>query len=113
MSLQCAFRGSVQIFLFEKNFRLHLIIALIVLIFGIYVHLNALEWVILLGFVCLVFVAEIINSCLERFLDSALPFKNDKTKIIKDMAAGAVLVSSVFSAIAGLIIFLPKFFCIF
>ena len=111
MSLRCAFKGIAHVFLFEKNFRMHLIIALTMMILGIYMRLNALEWVILLSFVCLVLVTEIINSCLERFLDAALPFKNNKTRVIKDMAAGAVLVASVFSVIAGIIIFLPKIFC--
>lgn len=99
----------MRVFALERNFRIHTIITLIILILGVYFNLNALEWGVLLGFVGLVVITEIINSCLERFLDATLAFRNNRTRDIKDMAAGAVLAASVLAVIVGLLIFLPKF----
>lgn len=107
-SLLNALRGIACVFVFEKNFRIHTVIAIVAISLAFYFDLDALEWGILLVFMGLVLVSEIINSCLERFLDATLGFRNDRTKEIKDMAAGAVLVASLLAAVVGVLIFLPK-----
>ena len=53
-------------------------------------------------------VSEIINTSIERCVDLVTKDYHDLAKVSKDMAAGAVLVSSLFSIIVGLLIFLPK-----
>ena len=51
---------------------------------------------------------ELVNSAIEATVDIAMPEINEKAKVAKDVAAGAVLVSAIASAIIGLIIFIPK-----
>jgi diacylglycerol kinase len=50
-----------------------------------------------------------LNSALEKLSDKVNPEIDPEIKVIKDMAAGAVLWSAFISAVAGLIIFVPKF----
>jgi len=57
-----------------------------------------------------VFVAELFNSAIESLVDLISPDFNKKAGMIKDMAAGAVLISAVTALVAGLIIFIPKLF---
>lgn len=51
---------------------------------------------------------EIINSAIELLTDIASPQFNSKAANVKDMAAGAVLISAIAAIIAGIIIFVPK-----
>ena len=59
------------------------------------------------------FTAEALNTAIERLCDKIEPNKDDKIKIIKDIAAGAVLLSSIFSATVGAIIFIPHIISLF
>ena len=52
--------------------------------------------------------AEMLNSALERLCHYIQPSFNLQIKLIKDMAAGAVLIICIISAIIGALIFLPK-----
>jgi diacylglycerol kinase len=56
----------------------------------------------------LVFSAEMINTAIEHLVDLVSPHSHPLAGKAKDVAAGAVLVAAVFSAIVGLIIFVPK-----
>lgn len=58
----------------------------------------------------MVWFSEIINSCIERCVDYISLEHTDQAKHIKDMAAGAVFIISMFAAIIGLYVFIPKLF---
>ena len=53
---------------------------------------------------------EMFNTAIETVVDMVMPYKNEKAKIAKDVAAGGVLVWAICSAIVGGIIFVPKVF---
>lgn len=50
----------------------------------------------------LVIVAEILNTCIEKLCDVVSPVKDERIKVIKDMAAGAVLFAAIVALILGL-----------
>lgn len=81
---------------------------LLSIIFGLILNINQTEWLLLILFFALVISMEIINSAIELLTDIASPKFNDKAAKVKDMAAGAVLVSAIAAFIAGIIIFVPK-----
>lgn len=60
-----------------------------------------------------VITTELINTAIETTVDIAMPHKNEKAKLAKDISAGAVLILAIGSAIVGFIIFLPKIIAIF
>lgn len=94
----------------EQNFKSHLISAIIVLIAGYFTGLSRIEWFIVLILIALIFSLEMMNTAIERVVDLASPNIHPLAKQAKDIAAGGVLVFAVFSAIIGLLIFLPKWF---
>ena len=55
-----------------------------------------------------VITTELINTAIETTVDIAMPSKNEKAKLAKDIAAGAVVISAITSPRVGLIIFVPK-----
>ena len=112
-SFACAFDGLKDCFLHEKNFRIQYVIALLVIIAGLFFSLTTTEWMII--FICfgVVLSFEIINSAIEKLCDLVCPDFNLTIKKVKDMSASAVLFSAIISFIIGCIIFLPKIIGLF
>lgn len=108
-SLEFALTGILTAFKEEKNMRSHVLSALAAIIAGLIFRISATEWLFLLLSIFLVIAFEIMNSAVENVVDLASDYHfSMRAKNAKDMAAGAVLVVSVFAVITGLIIFLPK-----
>ena len=103
-----AFHGLGRIIKDERNIKIHLLVAAIVLPFLIfYYHLSYIELAIVLTFMSLVIIAEIINTLIEKILDRLHPENHESIALIKDGGAGAVLASAIFSVIIGLILISP------
>jgi undecaprenol kinase/diacylglycerol kinase (ATP) len=100
--------GIRSCFASEPNFRIHSLSAIVVLILSVVLNISPTEW-IAVGF-CIAFVItmEMLNTALEKICDIVQPELHPTIKKVKDIAAGAVMVSAIFSLITGLIIFLPK-----
>lgn len=94
----------------EQNIRFHIAAALIVTVAGLLTGLSAIEWMIIVLVIGGMLAFEMFNSSMERIVDLASPNLHPLAKQAKDMAAGAVLVFAIASAIIGLLIFLPKWF---
>ena len=108
-SLEFALTGIFTAFKEEKNMRSHVLSAVAAIIAGLIFRISAIEWLLLLLSIFLVIAFEIMNSAVENVVDLASDYHfSMRAKNAKDMAAGAVLVVSVFAVITGLIIFLPK-----
>lgn len=103
-----AFKGIKTAF--KKGYNLHIQIfaAVIATLLGFVLNITITEWVVIILCIGLVLSAEIFNSAIEQLTDLVSPERNEKAGKVKDLAAGAVLVSAIASAIIGLIIFLPK-----
>nr|WP_279391921.1 diacylglycerol kinase [Virgibacillus halodenitrificans] len=108
-----AWNGLKEVTRTERNFRIHLFITALVLTIGFLVELNWLEWCIVIFAIGLVLVTEVTNSAIEKMIDYLNPAIHPSAKIIKDMAAGAVLIAAIIAALIGLIIFLPKIYTLF
>lgn len=110
LSFKYAINGIYQTLLTQHNFWIHLVIMTLVVVFGFLTDLSIAEWLIVLICIGFVISAEIFNSAIELLVDIVSPAYNAKAGLVKDMAAGAVLVSAIVSAIVGLFIFVPKLF---
>src|SRR5699024_7735890 len=97
----------------ESNFKIHLTISIIIVIINIILQLSATEWAIILLTIGSVLIAETFNTAMERMIDYLKPEIHPQAKIIKDVAAGGVLVAAIISVIIGLIIYTPKILAFF
>ena len=89
--------------------RKHAVTALAVILAGFVFQVSRIEWLFLLLSIFLVVAFEILNSAIENVVDLASHYHFDMlAKKAKDMAAGAVLVVSLFAALTGALIFLPR-----
>ncbi len=109
-SFKYAIRGLVKTFREELNLKIQTIIAILVIILGIYFNITQFEWLVLILVIGLVILMEVVNSAVERITDVLKPRINSYVKEIKDIMAAAVMLASVMAVIVGLIIFWPYLF---
>ena len=107
-AFKCAFAGIKHAIVTQRNFKIHLAVALMAIILSIMFKLDALEFSIVVICIFLVFSFELVNTAIESIVDLVSPEWNELAKHAKDCAAGAVLIVSIMSVIIALIIFLPK-----
>jgi|SRR5688572_12309700 len=103
-----AFAGMNYFFRHERNGRILLIIGVFIVILGKLLNITQHEWIAVLLCIGTVLSAEMMNSALEKLCNYAQPSFNLQIKIIKDVAAAAVLFLSLISTIIGALIFFPK-----
>ena len=103
-----AFNGIFHAIKSQKNMKIHITAAIVVISCGFFFKVSPIEWSILIITIGLVIAAEIFNTAIEWFCDFVEPNHHEKIGLIKDAAAGAVLVLSIAAFAVGLIIFLPK-----
>ena len=112
-SFKYAFQGILVSLKTEKNMKIHMIIMLLVMIAGMIFKISKIEWMICILLFVIVIAGELLNTSIETIVDMIMPEKNEKAKIAKDVAAGAVLVLAIGAVIIGFIIFIPKIYLIF
>lgn len=107
-SFKYAIEGFVSSFKTERNMKIHIMAMIIVIALGIFMKLNKIEWCIITIAIVMVISAELFNTAIETVVDMVSPQKNPQAKLVKDIAAAAVLVLAIGAAVIGIIIFGPK-----
>jgi undecaprenol kinase len=102
-----AIKGIKLIIKNERNFRIQLLVALIVIIIGLLLNITHMDWIAVGFLIALVLVTEAFNSVIEAVCDTISKEYRLNIKYAKDVSAGAVLVSTFLSIALGLVIFLP------
>ena len=109
-SFRDAFEGVRTVFQEERNMRSHTFSTLSVLFISLFLNLTVNEWFWIILVCFLVLVMEVWNTVVENIVDLVSPHYHPLAKKVKDMAAAAVLLTSVLSVIIGSIILIPKIF---
>ncbi|MEK7435202.1 MAG: diacylglycerol kinase family protein [Cyanobacteriota bacterium] len=115
-SFKYAYQGIVYTLRTQRNMRIHVSAATLVILTGIFLKVTKVEMAILILSCNVVITAEMINTSIESTIDLYSRQRHPLAKIGKDVAAAAVLVSSISSAVVGtlilgpyIIIFLKKY----
>jgi len=108
-SFEYAFSGLRLIFKTDHNVWLHFIATVVVIVLALMVKVSLGEAAFLAIAIGLVWVTELINTCLEKMMDFVSKEKHPDIKYIKDVSAGAVLIAAATSLVIGCIVFIPKF----
>lgn len=107
-SFKYAGKGIIETFKSEKNMKIHIFMTLFVIVLGFLLNISLSEWIICIILFSSVISLEIVNTAIETVVNLVSPNYNELAKRAKDLAAGAVLIAAIASAIIGIIIFLPK-----
>ncbi|MDL2211501.1 diacylglycerol kinase family protein [Erysipelotrichaceae bacterium OttesenSCG-928-M19] len=108
IKFKVAFKGLKIVFLEESSFRYQFIILLLTISLGFLVGLSKMEWIAIAFATIIVFTFEVMNTAIENIIDLVSPEYNVLAGKIKDISAGAVLLSTIGAVIIGIIIFYPK-----
>jgi len=104
-SFNYAFEGIIHVLRTQRNMRIHLLVAVAVLVAAIFADVTKLELIALLLAIAFVLVAEMVNSAIEGAIDVSTTSFDPNAKLAKDVAAGAVLIASVTALAVGYLVF--------
>ena len=97
--------NGIKISLRQRNMKIHVACALLVIALGFYFKITTTDWCILLLCIGVVIALEIINTAIEHVVDLVSPNYNEIAGKVKDLAAGAVLVFSIIALAVGVLVF--------
>lgn len=106
-SFQYAFAGIWHALKTQRNAQIHLSIAFMVFLLGWWLHLTFIEWAVLALTMGFVVTTELLNTVAEVAMNYATTDFDPQVKIVKDVAAGAVLIAAITAVIVGLLILGP------
>lgn len=112
-SFNYASKGIRHTWKHEQNFRIHIIISVFIIIAAQLLRVPLVEQAILIVVIGAVIGMELINTALEHMVDLVVQTYDERAKVIKDVAAGAVLLFSITAAVVGGMIFLPHILNLF
>ena len=110
-SFRYASNGLAYTFNSQRNFRIHIFAALLVILFGVLMKLPFTNLAILTVTIASVLILELLNTSIEALVDLSVGRSfNPLARIAKDCAAASVLVASISSFIIAIILFTPPVF---
>ena len=103
-----AFSGILYAVKTQRNIKVQLCIAVVVIICAIVFKLNITECMFLTFATMLVIITEVINTAIEEAVNLTTEKFHPIAKIAKDVAAGAVVLSALNAVIIAIFIFVSK-----
>src|SRR6478672_271209 len=109
-SFSYAWQGIKSLLRTEHNSWIHLGLTFLVIPLAIYYRITRSEWMFLIIVMAMVWAAELFNTALEKSMDFISKENHPQIKLVKDLAAAAVLISALAALAVGAIIFIPRIF---
>jgi diacylglycerol kinase len=106
-SVGFAAQGLLTLVRSENNARIHALAVLVVVGAGWYVGLTAHDWLWVALAITLVLTTEAVNTALEKLVDLVSPERRPLAGQVKDLAAGAVLLTALFALVVAGVVFAP------
>ena len=103
-----AVNGIIYAATTQRNIRIQLMLAVIIMMLSLFYGLNTTEFLCLVFAVFMVIFAEMINTAIETVVDLFVDVYHPKAKIAKDVAAGAVVLAACNALVVGYFIFFNK-----
>lgn len=107
-SFRYAISGICYTFKTERNFKIHIFATILVVLLASLFSVSRVEWLMLIIVIGMTLTLELVNTAVERVVNMLTTEYHPLAKIVKDVAAGAVFISSIISMIVGLCIFAPR-----
>jgi diacylglycerol kinase (ATP) len=106
-SFRHAIAGICGMIRCQHNAWIHAVMTMTVLGAGFLFQLSRAEWCWIVLAIAIVWTAEALNTAFELLADAASPDFHPLVRDAKDVAAGAVLITTIAAVVIGAIIFWP------
>jgi diacylglycerol kinase (ATP) len=107
-SFNYAIEGIIYSIRTQRNMRIHMIVALLVLTACFFYDLSKMELLIITITITIVMVSEMINTAVECAIDATTNYYHPLAKIAKNVAAGGVLITAINALFVAYIIFYDR-----
>lgn len=107
-SFNNALNGIISTVKSERNMKIHLAAAILVLVMSLFYDLTRTEFILICITIALVIICELFNTAIEVIIDTLIGIYHPKAKVVKDTAAAAVFVSALLSVIVAYVIFFDR-----
>lgn len=107
-SFNYAIEGIAYALRTQRNMRLHVSAAVIVLVASLFFRVSRLEFIAVCMAITFVLVTELANTALEAAVDVSTQGWDPVAKVAKDVAAGAVFVAAINALIVGYVVFFAR-----
>jgi len=107
-SFNAAIEGFVYVFKSQRSMRLHFLMGLFAALLGVLLNFNYMELIMLCLTIAFVLFAEMFNTAIEYTVDLVSQEYHPLARIVKDIGAGAVLLSAITSIVVGYILFASR-----
>jgi len=105
-----AAKGIIYLFFFHRNMRLIFLCGIAAFLMGLLFKLKGVELIALCIAITLVFMAEMFNTAIEMLMNMLTHRYQLRIKVIKDIAAGVVLIASLNALAIGYALFSKRIF---
>jgi len=106
-SMRFAINGMKVLWAEQHNARVHLVCTIAVLVLALVLRMPLSQWVVLLLFIAIVWIAEALNTAIEYLCDRVTTDQDPLIGKAKDVAAAGVFIASIMAFFGGLILFVP------
>ena len=111
-SINDALSGLKHCLLTQRNIKIHLAAAVLVLLASWLLGLSRLEFAVVIFAIALVLTAEMFNTAVEEAIDLYVKTYSTGARLAKHVAAGAVLTAAICAVVIGLLIFVPHLYAL-
>ncbi|MEF9989152.1 MAG: diacylglycerol kinase [Christensenellaceae bacterium] len=110
-SFNHAINGFLHSFKMERNMKIHVALAVLVIIAALVTQVTRFEMIALTISIAFVFFAELFNTAIEATVDLVVKSEyNEFARVAKDVSAGAVLVAAINALVVGYFVFFRKLY---
>jgi len=92
----------------ERNMKIHIVIAALVMLLSLFYNLTRIEYLVVFITIAIVIICELFNTAIEILVDTIIDIYHPKAKLVKDTAAGAVMVSAFVSLLVAYFVFFDR-----
>ncbi|MCX7771586.1 MAG: diacylglycerol kinase family protein, partial [Clostridia bacterium] len=82
-SFKTAFHGFYDAFRSERNLKVHIAVAVLVVLIGLVLQIDALRWLAVFGAMGLVFICELLNTAVEKLTDMVTAEYSERARAVK------------------------------
>jgi undecaprenol kinase len=108
-SFSHALHGLQHALVQEQNFRIEIFCAFITIGFAFVFNINKIEWLVVIINIAAVLTVELFNTAIENLCNMIHKTIHPTIRIIKDVSAGAVIITALCAFVCGCTIFIPYF----
>ncbi len=107
-SFNAAIEGIIYVLKTQRNMRVHFLAAALILVLSVVLRMDWEDTVLLMTAIVLVLLTEMLNTSIEHITDLVKGSYHPLARIVKDVAAGAVLLAALYAGGVGYLVFFRR-----